>query len=232
MDTDNRQIVSQESETKRNKPVLVILILMAITLALVSYYYWNQNRNYVITDDARVDGNIIKVSPQVTGKIVEIAAEEKQYLNENDLIARQSDTALAYGSNIDLTMIKAPISGTVIKKIAHAGEMGVPGSAVVMMANLDELYITANVEEDELVHIKEGQKVEYTVDSFPGRKFSGQVISIGEAANSVFSLLPAQNTGNSYVKITQRVPVKISINESYGLKLLPGMSAVVKIHIR
>jgi multidrug resistance efflux pump len=100
------------------------------------------------------------------------------------------------------------------------------------MANLDELYITANVEEDELVHIKEGQKVEYTVDSFPGRKFSGQVISIGEAANSVFSLLPAQNTGNSYVKITQRVPVKISINESYGLKLLPGMSAVVKIHIR
>jgi multidrug resistance efflux pump len=82
VDTDNRQIVSQESETKRNKPVLVILILMAITLALVSYYYWNQNRNYVITDDARVDGNIIKVSPQVTGKIVEIAAEKNSTLTK------------------------------------------------------------------------------------------------------------------------------------------------------
>ncbi|AEF95290.1 secretion protein HlyD family protein [Desulfotomaculum nigrificans CO-1-SRB] len=215
----------------KKKSIYLVLIAMVLTMGGVSFYYWYQNTHYISTEDAKVDGNIVKVSPQVSGKIVELPVEENQYLKQDDLIGRLSDVTLAPGSNFDLTMIKAPISGTIIKKIGHEGEIATPGSPVVMMADLNNLYITANIEENKLNKIKVGQFVEYTIDSFPKQKFTGRVISIGEAANSVFSLLP-QQTGNSFTKITQRIPVKISIDDYHNLRLLPGMSAVVKIHLK
>lgn len=216
----------------KKKGFVIVLILMVLTLLSVTMYYWYQNRNFVYTEDARVDGNIIKVSPQITGKILEIPVEEGQNIEQNSVVCRQSDVTLATGSNLDLTIIKAPITGTVIKKIAHVGEMGSPTVPVIMMADLSDLYITANIEEDKLEKIQEGQIVEYSIDQFPELKFSGQILSKGDAANSVFSLLPQQNSGNSFVKITQRVPVKISIEDYQGQRLLPGMNAIVRIHIR
>lgn len=212
--------------------LIIIGLLMIMSLSGIAVFYWYQNDHYVETEDARVDGDIIKVSPQVTGKIVELPAEEGQFLQKDDYIGRQSDLTLAVASNLDLSIIKAPISGTVIKKTAHPGEIGSPGVPVLMMADLKALYITANIEEDQLKKVKPGQKVEFTLDLLPGLKFSGSVLSIGNAANSVFSLLPQQNTGNSFVKITQRVPVKIGIADYQGQQLLPGMNAVVKIHIK
>lgn len=213
------------------KKVAAVILLMFLALGAIALYYWYQNAHYVATDDARIEGNIVKVSPQVTGKIIELEVEEGQMLHENQVIGRQSDVTLASGSNLDLTVIKAPINGTVLKKIAHVGEIGAPGSPLIYMADLDALYLTANVEEDKLVKVKTGQLVEYTIDTYPGVRYSGHVMSIGDAANSVFSLIPQQNTGNSYVKITQRIPVKISIDNYNGQRLLPGMSAAVKIHI-
>lgn len=214
------------------KKVAAVILLMFLALGAIALYYWYQNAHYVATDDARIEGNIVKVSPQVTGKIIELEVEEGQMLHENQVIGRQSDVTLASGSNLDLTVIKAPINGTVLKKIAHVGEIGAPGSPLIYMADLDALYLTANVEEDKLVKVKTGQLVEYTIDTYPGVRYSGHVMSIGDAANSVFSLIPQQNTGNSYVKITQRIPVKISIDNYNGQRLLPGMSAAVKIHIK
>ena len=215
----------------KNK-LIAVLLAMVVTLAGITYYYWYQNANYVSTEDARIDGNIIKVSPQITGKILELAVEEGQYLHKNDYIGRQSDITLPAGSNLELTIIKAPTNGTVIKKIARTGEMGSPTAAVLMMVELKELYVTANIEEDKLERVKEGQLVDYTIDSLPYIKFQGHILSKGEAANSVFSLLPQQNTGNSFVKITQRVPVKISIYDYHNQRLLPGMNAIIRIHIK
>lgn len=213
------------------KRVVLTLLLMILSLAAITLYYWYQNTYYVATEDAKIDGNIVKVSPQVTGKIIELGVEEGQELHENDVIGRQSDLTLASGSNLNLTIIKAPISGTVLKKIAHIGEIGSPSSPVLYMADLTSLFLTANIEEDELLKIKPGQIVEYTFDTYPDVNYSGKVISIGDAANSVFALIP-QNTGNSFVKITQRIPIKISIDDYHGKRLLPGMNARVKIHIK
>lgn len=216
----------------RKMKLVLIGLLMITSLSGIAFYYWYQNEHYVETEDARVDGDIIKVSPQVTGKILELTVEEGQILQKDDYIGRQSDLTLAAASNLDLSIIKAPISGTVIKKTAQSGEIGSPGVPLLMMADLKALYITANIEEDKLKRVKPGQKVEFTLDLLPGLKFTGSVLSKGNAANSVFSLLPQQNTGNSFVKITQRVPVKISIADYQGQQLLPGMNAIVKIHIK
>ncbi|MEG6512057.1 efflux RND transporter periplasmic adaptor subunit [Desulforamulus ruminis] len=212
--------------------IYLVLAAMVVILGAVSFYYWYENTHFVSTEDARIDGDIIKVSPQVSGRIVELPVEENQNLRENDFIGRLSDVTLTPGSNLDLAMIKAPISGTVIKKIGHVGEIASPGSPVVMMADLNRLHVTANIEENLLAKVKVGQAVEYTIDGIPKVTFRGEVLSIGDAANSVFSLLPQQSSGNSFTKITQRIPVKISIEDYYNQHLRPGMSAVVKIHIK
>ncbi|ABO49000.1 secretion protein HlyD [Desulforamulus reducens MI-1] len=216
----------------KKKKIYLVMLVMVIALAAVSYYYWYQNTHYVATEDARVDGNIIKVSPQLAGQIIELPIEEDQYLEKGEFVGRLSDVTLQLGANLDLTVIKAPISGTIIKKIAHVGEMAAPGVAMAVMADLKDLYITANIEENKLNKVKVGQIVEYTIDTFPGVQFKGKVLTIGNAANSLFSLLPQQNSGNTFTKVTQRIPVKISIEDYHNKRLLPGMNAVIKIHIQ
>lgn len=217
----------------KNKRILyLVLALMVVSLAVVSSVYWYNSSHYVDTEDARVDGTIVKVSPQISGRISEMNVAEGDNIKEGAIIARQVDYQLTPDLNLDLSVVKSPITGTVIKKIGNVGEVGTPGSPIVMVADLKSLYITANIEETKLHKVKPGQDVDFTIDSIPGVNFSGQVISIGDATVSTFSLLPAQNSSGNFTKIVQRVPVKISINNYQGQRLLPGMNAVVRIYIK
>lgn len=217
---------------KKKAILYVVLVAMVCSLAGVTSYYWYKNQHFVDTDDARVDGAIVKISPQISGKISEMSVAEGDSVKEGAIIARQTDLQLTTGANLDLSIIKSPISGTVIKKIGNVGEVGVPGSPIAMVADLSSVYITADLEETELHKVKVGQKVDFTIDSIPGVKFSGQVSSIGDATVSTFSLLPSQNTGGNFTKVVQRVPVKISIKNDQGRRLLPGMNAVVRIYVK
>jgi multidrug resistance efflux pump len=206
--------------------------LMITILVVVTSVYWYNNSHYVDTEDARVDGTIVKVSPQISGRISEMNVAEGDDVKQGAIIARQVDYQLTPGLNLELAVVKSPITGTVIKKIGNVGEIGIPGSPVAMVADLKSLYITANIEESELYKVKLGQNVEFTVDSIPGVDFNGQVLSIGDATVSTFSLLPSQNTSGSFTKVIQRVPVKISIKSYQGQRLLPGMNAIVRIYIK
>ncbi len=217
----------------KNKKILyLVLALMVVSLAVVTTVYWYNSSHYVDTEDARVDGTIVKVSPQISGRISEMNVAEGDSIKEGAIIARQVDYQLTPGLNLDLSVVKSPITGTVIKKIGNVGEVGAPGSPIVMVADLKSLYITANIEETELHKVKPGQDVDFTIDSIPGFDFSGKVISIGDATVSTFSLLPAQNSSGNFTKVVQRVPVKISIKDYQGQRLLPGMNAVVRIYIK
>ena len=217
---------------KKKAILYVVLAAMIFSLTGVTLYYWYKNSHYVDTEDARVDGTIVKISPQISGRISEMNVAEGDYVKEGAIIARQVDYQLTSGLNLDLAVIKSPLSGTVIKKIGNVGEIGAPGSPVAMVADLKSLYITANIEETKLYKIKAGQNVDFTIDSIPGVKFSGQVISIGEATVSTFSLLPSQSTSGNFTKVIQRIPVKIGIKSYQGQHLLPGMNAIVRIYIK
>jgi multidrug resistance efflux pump len=219
-------------KVKKKGLFIGVLAAMIVTLAGVTGYYWYKNTYYVETEDASVTGTIVKVSPQVTARLIEINVDEGVTVQAGDIIARQDDITLPAATSVDLTVIKAPVKGTILKKIGNVGEVGTPGQAVVMMADLSNLYITANVEETDMHKVKLGQKVDFTIDSIPGVKFNGEVYSLGEATVSTFSLLPAQNTGGNFTKVVQRIPVKISIKSTQGQRLLPGMNAVVRIHVR
>ncbi|MEN6350932.1 MAG: HlyD family efflux transporter periplasmic adaptor subunit [Syntrophomonas sp.] len=215
----------------KNIKVVIVLTLLIISLTVVLLYFNYQNKHYIITDDAKVDTMLVKAAPQISGKILELSFEENQLVEENQIIGRLSDEALPVGANVDLIAIRAPIGGQIIKKLASPGEIGTPSSPVALLVNPDDLYITANIEEDKIERVKTGQKVDLTIDAFPGVYFKGQVDSVGSASASTFSLLPTQSSGNTFIKVTQRIPVKIRFQGKYKEKLLPGMNSVVKIYL-
>lgn len=124
--------------------------------------------------------------------------------------------------------IKAPIEGTIIQNIVEPGQTVMPGQPLAMIADLDKVFVNANIEETRIKDIKPGQYVDITLDAFPGETFSGRVVSFTRATASTFSLIPTGTTSGSYTKVTQKIPVQISIDTG-GKEVLPGMSASVSI---
>jgi len=218
-------------DKKKKMLMIAVATTMVLIMAGVAGYYWYMQIHYVVTEDARIDGTIVSVSTQITGKITDIYVQEGDMVREGQNIIRQTDLSLSSGANIDLSVIKSPTTGTVINKSGNVGEMGTPGYPILMLADLKNLYVTAEVEETDLTKIKPKQMVEFTIDAFPGVDFTGQVISVTKATVSTFSLMPAKNTGDSFTKVVQRIPVKISINDYHGCQLVPGMNVAVKIHV-
>ncbi len=218
-------------ESKRKVLMLSISAVMLFVLVMIGAYYWYNGSFYVKTEDAKVAGDIVKVSPQMTGKLLELDVEEGQSLERDQIIGRQEMGSLS-DVNLEQSVIRAPISGFVLKKQATPGELVSTGQTLIMMVDPAELYINANIEETDLSKLKVGQKVEITVDEFKGEKMYGEIQTIGKASNSAFSLLSGSTSG-TFTKVVQRVPVKIVFEENQEHDgLLLGTNAVVKIHIR
>jgi membrane fusion protein (multidrug efflux system) len=104
------------------------------------------------------------------------------------------------------------------------------GTAAFGLVSDTDVFITAQPKEDQLTWVREGQKVSITVDSYPGQTWDGVVESISPASGSEFSILPAQNSSGNWVKVVQRVPVRVKITSGpAGFQLRDGMSAEISI---
>ena len=134
--------------------------------------------------------------------------------------------------NLQYTKIVAPVSGSVNKTVV-VGLNIQPGQQLLTVVPLDEVWITANFKETQLKHMRVGQKATIHVDS-TGRKLKGHVDSIAGATGPLFSLLPPENATGNYVKIVQRVPVKIVLEqgENRDRQLRPGMNVVPDVSLR
>jgi len=128
--------------------------------------------------------------------------------------------------NLSYTTIKAPVHGVVSKKTVEIGQVIQPGQPLMALIPLDDIWVTANFKETDLKNMRPGEKAEFSVDALGGRKYSGYVQSIAAATGARFSLLPPENATGNYVKVVQRVPVKIVLNpgENKDELLRPGMS--------
>ncbi len=133
--------------------------------------------------------------------------------------------------NLSYTRIYAPADGYITRKSVEPGNNIQAGQPLMAVAALDDVWLTANYKESQLTHVKPGQKVEFKVDTFPDHRFTGQVQSIMAGTGAAFSLLPPENATGNYVKVVQRIPVKITVNrESDPQHLLRvGMSVVPTI---
>jgi multidrug resistance efflux pump len=216
---------------KRKIILYVILLVMVLSGAGIGGYYWYENAYFVSTDDARVAGDIYRVMPRIAGKINSLNVKIGDTVVADQIIGQQDITNLP-NSLLDQATLRAPISGTVIQTSAKVGEVVSPGQAVAMIVDKSKLYVSADIEETKITKVKIGQPVDITLDTYPGRTFNGKVFEIGEAAASTFSLLPTTSTSGSFTKVTQRITVKISIDDQQGLNLAPGMNAIVKVHIK
>ena len=127
--------------------------------------------------------------------------------------------------------IKSPIDGVVDKTFVRIGEYVTPGQRLALVHDPSKIWIEANIKETEIRNLKPGQVVEVSVDAYPGREFRGRVLTVGHAATSQFALLPTPNPSGNFTKITQRLPVRIVIDQQAGL-LRPGMMVEINIDIR
>jgi membrane fusion protein (multidrug efflux system) len=135
------------------------------------------------------------------------------------------------GLELEHTRVRAEIAGEVNKRSVEPGQLVSPDRMLMAIVDLSDTWVIANLKETQLIDIKPGQPVEVEVDAFDGT-MTGHVDSIAAGTGSRFSLLPPENASGNFIKVTQRVPVKIKIDDRGGRMLRPGMSAEVVIHTR
>jgi membrane fusion protein (multidrug efflux system) len=129
------------------------------------------------------------------------------------------------------TRIVSPITGVVSQKIADLGERVQPGQPLVMVNDPQDVWISANIEETDIRKVREGQTVEITVDAYPQRIFRGTVTQTGAATRSEFAIIPSGSSSAHFIKVTQRIPVRIAVDNGEEL-LKPGMMVEVGIRVR
>jgi multidrug resistance efflux pump len=139
--------------------------------------------------------------------------------------------------NFSYTIICSPVTGIVGKRRVDVGQNVNIGEDLVDILPLDDVWVTANFKETQLARLRPGQLVEVHVDAY-GRKWKGHVTNMGGGTDSVFSLMPPENATGNYVKVVQRVPVRIDFDRPPGQKfnveglLKPGLSVEPKVKVR
>ena len=134
-------------------------------------------------------------------------------------------------ANLDRTTIAAPVRGRVTKLMAAKGDYAQVGQSLLMFVPM-QTWVTANFKETQLTYMRPGQDVDIAIDAYPNRKFHGHVDSIQAGSGTAFSLLPAENATGNYVKVVQRVPVKITFDQAPEVLIGPGMSVVPTVKVR
>ena len=164
---------------------------------------------------------------QVTASRARLAAAEAK-VRQNQAMVKQAELNLEYST------VKAPVKGIVSRKGVEVGQVIQQGQPLMTVIPLDRIWITANFKETQLEEMRPGQRVKIKVDAYGGREFSGKVESLAAATGSRFSLLPPDNATGNYVKVVQRVPVRILLDEGQDPEhlLRPGMSVVPTVYIR
>jgi membrane fusion protein (multidrug efflux system) len=135
--------------------------------------------------------------------------------------------------NLSYCTIVAPVNGIIEKKSVEVGSNISPGQELMALVPLDDIWITADFKETQLAHMQSGQRVTFSVDA-DGRDYRGRVAATGGASGSRLSLLPPENATGNFVKVVQRLPVRIDIdpNQNSDHRLRPGMSVEPKVYVR
>lgn len=155
------------------------------------------------------------------------AADVETYPRYREMLAARDEAA----RQLDHTIVRAPIAGIATKVPSlQPGQYLAASTASVAIVATDRVWVQAQPKETELTHVRPGQKAVVTVDTYPGVEWSGEVESISPASASSFSLLPAENTSGNWVKVVQRIPMRVGINNEPGKpQLRMGMSVELSI---
>lgn len=160
-------------------------------------------------------------------QITVLKAQRKSSASQIDSAKAQKETADA---NLTRTEIRATLEGRVTRLTGAPGFVATAGQALMVLVPID-VWVTANFKETQLTDMRVGQPVDITIDAYR-RTYKGKVDSIQAGSGTAFSLLPAQNATGNYVKVVQRIPVKLTFDERPDVELGPGMSVVPTVTVR
>jgi len=219
-----------DADLKRAEPL--------IKEQIVTQEYYDQrktNQDVAVAQVKSARENVNRLEGSVESQKSLIRQMEAAVAPQQALIQQREALVEKARLNLGYTNILAPASGYVTKRSAEVGnqvQAGQPLLAVVPLAQ-EQIWITANYKETELRDVKPGQKVEIKVDTYPGKVFRGRVNSIMAGTGSVFSLFPPENATGNYVKIVQRIPVRVTLDEGSDPDhlLRVGMSVVPTIFV-
>ncbi len=348
-DADKPATAQKATKEKRSLVARIFRMLLMVSipllLAVVGGYYWITKDHYASTENAYVQQDIVSVSPEIGGKIIEVSVRENQQVRAGDLLfvidpapfqlavsqadariasaqvkiqnlqtdyqvsgvdiaVAKKDIAFALASynrqaalmdrgfttrarlevaqhdvdrararlktaeasviaaksrlssgspssrenpdvanakldkdqallNLNRTRIIAPTAGRISQSSRlQTGQMMVSGLPAVSIVDHENSWVEANFKETDLAKMKVGQTAEIRFDAYPDLKLKGRVESIGSGTNSEFSILPAQNANGNWVKVTQRVPVRIKILSKSPRRLIAGISTIVAVDLR
>lgn len=180
----------------------------------------------------QAQANIARVQAALNAAVRQVSVNEAQQKSAEANLAQARAQLEQARLNLSYTDIQADQPGRVARLTAAKGQLAQAGTSLAMFVP-DELWVTANYKETQLNDMRPGQHVEMTIDAYPGRRITGRVDSIQSGSGTVFSLLPAQNATGNYVKVVQRVPVKLVFDGlPDDVAIGPGMSVVPKVRVR
>jgi membrane fusion protein (multidrug efflux system) len=180
---------------------------------------------------ARADLRSAQTAPQQVSMTLAKADAADAQARERKAQLDQADLNLSY------TVVRSPVTGIIGKKTVEVGQNVGIGQELVEVVPLDDVWVTANFKETQLAHMRPGQLVEIKVDAY-GRTWKAHVTNMGAGAGSVFSLLPPENATGNYVKVVQRVPVRLDFDRTTGPGfnaeglLKPGLSVEPEVRVR
>ncbi|SDE53164.1 membrane fusion protein, multidrug efflux system [Mucilaginibacter pineti] len=187
-------------------------------------------------DQAKADLDVAKANLRASQDQYKAAQEQigttRSQLKVTNTGVSQKQVDIDYAKlQLSYATIKAPSSGLAAKKSVQLGQLVQAGQTLFSIVNDNSLYITANFKETQLNDMKNGQKVDVEIDAYPDLKLEGEVYNFSPATGAKFSLLPPDNATGNFVKVVQRVPVKIKITADKATmdKLRPGMSVKVSV---
>ncbi len=160
-----------------------------------------------------------------------VAAETRQRIAQNDAGVELAGALLETAElNLSYTVITAPCDGYTSRKEIQIGQLVQPGQTLLDIVDTSDVWITANYKETQMQHIHTGSEVEIKVDAIPGKTFTGKVVSLSTATGSALSLFPQDNSAGNFVKVRQRIPVRIELTDSADLNLLrAGMNVECEV---
>ncbi len=211
------------AKRKINKPVLigVVIVILLAGLGIAGYSIYEGNFYYQ-TDNAKVDTTIYQLAANARGKLVKVAVMPGEEVQAGQVLARVENGPY----------IKSPIDGTVIDVKFQEGDYVAPTDVVAVVADTSDISIKANVEETDILKIREGQNATVSLDAY-GQDFEGYVAEIDPITSAKLSGgLSSFTTSGTYTKVTQLIPVKIKLLKAIDLADIIGTNATVKIRVK
>lgn len=215
--------------TRRLLLINIIILIVLVGGGIGGYAYYNKTVNNITTDNAQIAGQQVTIAATANGKLTNWSGNVGSKVSKDSSIGTIISTdSTGKPVNVDVT---APTDGTIVQSNAVADSFVAAGTPLAVAYDLNNLWVTANIDETKIDEVAVGQDVDIHVDAFPDQTLKGKVQQIGLATSGSFSLLPSSsNTTGNYTKVTQVVPVKVSIDDSKGVAIVPGMNVTVEIH--